>query len=505
MAKTNRTPGIKKKVPIPFIDNGNEGMSPSYDPSLLKNLYLIPKDTNSAAPYDMIAVRTPGTSFYLSTPNMEKIRGWYALNTQLYFVASNIVYSVGFSGVFVNIGTLTSFTSKVRMISNGSQIMLVDGIKGYVITIATNAFAAITDPDFVVPAPLQVEYHRGRGIYVTGDQFYISDVNNFTSWQALNFASAEYDPQNLVGAVPVKNDLVLLGENITEIWTLTVDTVFPYVPKAGYIIMYGCQSITSVAEVDGVLVWMAKNKDGKNLLVALDSASMQLIAYESTQNLLSSLDITNCVGKSIQFNGHIFYYLYFPNENRSFLFDIKTKVLTEWHSWEISGYDSNGNAQYVLGRHLADEVIFWNNKSLISDYRSGTILELLPELNVDYNAGVDNSIYYELRTSLLNINQQRYIIDSFTIEMETGTSSVSLEESPTVDNLPIVEVAVSKDRGRTYPVVYETSVGYTGDYFEQVKISKLGQCTNCCFKISGNHSSSVKLYNAVINIRLMDN
>ena len=74
-----------------------------------------------------------------------------ATNGKLYYVCGQTVYYI--SSIFVQtaLGTLaTAATTPVSMVDNGNVIILVDGsLVGYAIDLATNAFAQITDPNFL--------------------------------------------------------------------------------------------------------------------------------------------------------------------------------------------------------------------------------------------------------------------------------------------------------------------------------------------------------------------
>ena len=114
------------------------------------------------------------------------------------------------------------------MADNGTQLMIVDGVNGYIFNFNTSVFVRITDVDF--PGADTVTFFNGRFVVNkpnTG-QFYISDLYNGLSWDALNFATAESDPDNLVRVIADGGSLILYGDKTTEMWGDTGAADFPY-------------------------------------------------------------------------------------------------------------------------------------------------------------------------------------------------------------------------------------------------------------------------------------
>ena len=77
------------------------------------------------------------------------------------------------------------------MASGHTQLVIVDGPRGYVLMLATNAFVQITDPDW--PGADQVEFLDGFFIFTreSSEEVYVSAIDDATSIDALDFASAE--------------------------------------------------------------------------------------------------------------------------------------------------------------------------------------------------------------------------------------------------------------------------------------------------------------------------
>jgi hypothetical protein len=79
-----------------------------------------------------VAIRgTPGLTLFTTFPTYP-IRGWCAAGAYLYVVAGTYLYQVSINGGYLNVGTLTNATTPVSMAINENQLMVVDGVAGYV-------------------------------------------------------------------------------------------------------------------------------------------------------------------------------------------------------------------------------------------------------------------------------------------------------------------------------------------------------------------------------------
>src|SRR5208282_3696924 len=70
-----------------------------------------------------------------------------------YLVAGNTVYALNSAGAITVIGTINSTSGRVSMSDNGTQLILVDGINGWIIVLATSVMTQISDPNFPNGAP----------------------------------------------------------------------------------------------------------------------------------------------------------------------------------------------------------------------------------------------------------------------------------------------------------------------------------------------------------------
>ena len=117
------------------------------------------------------------------------------------------------------LGTIPG-NGRVFIADNGTQLMiLVPGGSGYIYNESdTPAFQQITDPDFNANGnPQHLCFIDGYFACTTDSKKWIvSALNNGLSWSALDFASAESDPDAIVAAAVIQNQIFIMGSETTE-------------------------------------------------------------------------------------------------------------------------------------------------------------------------------------------------------------------------------------------------------------------------------------------------
>ena len=163
---------------------------------------------------------TPGLSTF-ATAGTGPIRGeFFASNGRAFAVSGNELYEVLSDGTTTLRGAMTTFSGAVTMDENPFQLAVCDGTSLYIFTYSSNVFEKVTSPN--LPSPVAaVTYLDSYFIVNIGasGRFYISGINNGLSWTALDFATAESSPDELIRCINAVGQLWLFGERTTEIWS----------------------------------------------------------------------------------------------------------------------------------------------------------------------------------------------------------------------------------------------------------------------------------------------
>lgn len=135
---------------LPLLSASYAGQSVIASGQECVNLYAeVNATVDPQAPVPITYYQTPGSILFANSNVNAKVRGEYRTSVDTaYFVVGPSVFYLIADGTAVQIGSIADSPSQVYFKDNGLAIILVDGTNGYVIDMASNAFAQIIDPNF---------------------------------------------------------------------------------------------------------------------------------------------------------------------------------------------------------------------------------------------------------------------------------------------------------------------------------------------------------------------
>jgi hypothetical protein len=326
-------------------------------------------------------------------------------------------------------------------------------------TIAS-AFAQITDADF--PASTTCAFLNGYFIVQETDsaRFYISASYDGSSWDALDFATAESDPDNLV-RVFVENGLVVLfGEKTTEFWGDSGAADFPFARIGASAIEWGLAARWSLAKFDSSLIFLRRNKLGAVQVCRMVGNDAVPVSNPEIDYIFSTYSaVENATGFSFMVSGHPMYQINFPTPNESWVYDGKSN---EWH-----------RAQYgASGRHRGELQANFLNRPYVTDYENGKLYLL------DQDVYTDDGTYI-VREFVTRHNKTGDFsrIPQLWLEMEAGVGLNSGQGSD-----PQVMLQISRDGGHTWGAEVWRGIGAIGQYRARAVWNALGRARDWLFK-----------------------
>lgn len=248
---------------IPFVGGAYALSSPNQSSQRCINWMV--EQTEQGGATKTALVPTPGLLLYDSV-GTGPIRGTLVFENRMYVISGNEVYAfTGNSSVLL--GTILTSTGVVSMDVNGPQVMLVDGTAGYIITIATQVLAQITDTDF--PNGVRCVCCLQNFFIVGADgtqQFEISSPLDGFTWNGLDFASKEGAPDPIVGMIADHSELWLIGSKDAEVWAYTGNTDFPFERNQGVFIQQGTCSPNVICRMDNSIFWLGQSENGAGIV-----------------------------------------------------------------------------------------------------------------------------------------------------------------------------------------------------------------------------------------------
>lgn len=426
-------------------------------------------------------VATPGL-LLLSTIGTGPIRGEFTTSTgALFLVSGNELYQVDSSFVGTPLGVLNSSVGAVSFAENGIDLCIVDGEDGYFWSFAGSTFNQITDPAF--PGAGKVTYQDGYFIFYEPNtqEFFISGLNAVT-FDALDIASAEAQPDNLIGILSDHRDLWLFGTETIEIWFNSGAADFPFERIQGAFLEQGLAAPFSVAKMINTVFWLGRDNKGAGMVFMAQGYQPQRISTHAVEQAIQSYgDITDATAYTYQENGHHFYVLNFSSANTTWVYDFITS------SWHERAYNNEG----VLERHRASCHAYAFSKHVVGDYQNGNLYQLTSSVYSDNGA----EIIRRRRAPHLTQGLKRIFHSSFQLDIETGTGLDGIAQGTD----PQVMLRFSDDGGHSWSNEKWTSFGKIGQRKRRAIWRRLGQSRDRVYEVTISDPVKVAIIGAEIN------
>ena len=388
-------------------------------------------------------------------------------NGRVFAVSGNEVYEVDEEGTETLIGTINTSLNRVTMAEGTTQLAICDGSELFSLTYSTDTLVKVTDADL----PSSVGYVTNiDGFFVVNEndtgRFYISALNDVTSWDALDFATAESSPDKLQAVVSAVGQLWLFGDRTTEIWANTGGSDFPFSRIAGAVMQAGVLAKDSILEIDNSVLWLGQDSFGNGIVYRANGFTPARISTTPIEKRLQEPeDRQDIYAWAYQEEGHVFYVLSGDSLDTSLVYDLTTGL---WH--ERTFMRDCGRCE----QHLGSCAVFAFGKRLIGSRRDGKIYEL----DLDYYSDDGDEIFRERVFTHIHDEGRRNRFNSLEVGLETGVGLQTGQGSN-----PRVILQMSRDGARTWSDEMEASFGAAGEYRTKVKFRRLGVAEQMTFRI----------------------
>ena len=191
--------------------------------------------------------------------------------------------------------------------------------------------------------------------YPPNGQFFISQIFDPLDFDALDYATADAIPNNLLRVVTHRSDLWLFGDSGIEVWYDTGAADFPFRRRPGGTLEFPASSYMTIGHGDGSLFWLGQ----QNIVY-------RTVGYQATRISTHGIEAkireigggyTARSGYCYSQDGHIHYVLNF--DGLTLVYDCATKM---WHE-RSSAADGNGRWRAQWAVKYGDGVQFADNVS----------------------------------------------------------------------------------------------------------------------------------------------
>lgn len=301
----------------------------------------------------------------LATIGAGPFRGGIVAAGSAYIVSGNTVYSVTTSFVGTSLGTIGTANGPVSMIASNTQVLISDGLVGYLVTIATGALTTVAS--FPANANM-LAYQDGFGLCnISGsNQFNQSNLNDLGTWNALNFSTANGQAGNTQTLVDANRELWVLCDANTEVWINAGLSGFAFQRLSGVFMEMGCIAPSSaIHNVDQSIMWLGQSGNGTGVAYRAQGYVPKRISTHAVERIWKTYPkISDAIGYSYQQEGHTFYMLVFPSGDATWAYDTDTGY---WHERAALGADG------YFHRHWSNGHFAFSGKNVVGDYRNGNL------------------------------------------------------------------------------------------------------------------------------------
>ena len=406
--------------------------------------------------------------------------------------ADSVYFVAGIdAGAFTSSILVGSAGSAYAIIAQaGDRVMFVNGNQGFWFDRTAPLLNAITAPSF--PANPQScaaldGYFIAHG--PNDDKFYWSSPFDPSTWNALDFASAENLNDNLQRAIVVERELYLIGSQSTEIWA-TTGTADVFDRIQGTYIPHGTVAPQSAAVVGQALFWLSQDDNGGAVVLqARGLQSSRVSTHAIEQEIAGYATLTDAFSLTYQQSGHQFYALTFPTAGKTWVYDLTTR---EWHERssrvpDPSQPDQTAPISYVEGEWRPSCHAYFNGVNVVGDSRSGLLSAL--STSVYAENGVD-IVCQRVSPHVMAENLYRTCSEvEFLFQPGVGLNSGGSQNTD-----PQAMLRVSKDGGQTWSATRQASLGVQGDYRSRVSFSRNGRARDFVFELT----TSAQVYRPIV-------
>lgn len=259
------------------------------------------------------------------------VRGGLVTADQREFVvAGNTLYETT-TGVQVSRGALSTSSGAVCLCAGETQLVVVDGEFGYILTFASNVLAQITDADF--RASIWVTVVDGTFVFVpvnNQEQFFLSAIDDASTINALDFSSADAVPGAIVTSRVLKQETYFFKPYTTEVWIYDGDLDFPMVRYNSTPISVGCVGLRAAVIAADTLVFVGRTERGTGIVYQMIGHQPIRISTQAVEEALQAdgVDLAGCVLWVQQKKNAEYVGISAPGMSTTWVWDAVTKL---WH------------------------------------------------------------------------------------------------------------------------------------------------------------------------------
>jgi hypothetical protein len=405
----------------------------------------------------------PGLTLF-TTVGSGPIRGMHLMGGTLFVVSGMFLYQVNSNGTSTLLGGQVTGTNVVSMADNGTQVIIVNGVNGWVWS-AVAGFQTINSINFF-PSTSVVFFDSYFVLSRDGtNQFFISAILDGTTFNGLDFASAEVSSDFVLAIVNQQENLLIFGQRTIETWYDAGAVQFPFLRVDGGTIERGTAAALTPIKEDNSVFFLGDDI----VFYRLDGTQLRRVSQHAIEEAWQNyITVSDAYTFSYTFEGHKFVVLTFPSANATWVYDISTGLWHERESWDL-----NNNS---YGRWRGSYAIGAYNQVLVGDAFSGQIGFIDETVATEFG----NTTRALMVSPVIHNDRKRLFHSRFELDMESGVGTATGQGAN-----PQAMLDWSDDGGRTFKnFQLWHSIGAIGAYTQRLRWLRLGQARQRYYRLT---------------------
>lgn len=218
-------------------------------------------------------------------------RGAQLVSDVAYFVNGSSLFSVSSTAIVTNLGSIPG-TGRVSMANNGQfLVVVIPGVSAFVFDNIANTLLQITDTDFRVSDT--VVFKDGFFVFSSSDGavFFNSALNDPFTYDALDFGTAEINPDLIVAVHVNHNELFVCGQETIELFQNVGGAGFPFQRIPGANIQKGVHAKHTIVEFDNTFVFAGGGRNEKTAIWKVSGSSSAIkISTDAIDNQIQKFN-----------------------------------------------------------------------------------------------------------------------------------------------------------------------------------------------------------------------
>jgi len=411
---------------------------------------------------------TPGTSLFATLGGTT--RGGFEINDRCFVVGGAVLYEMASNGALTNRGTVGDDGAPVSMCASDIHLLVASAGLLYVFNLSTSVFTAIAAATISGVSQVAICDSFFIASIKNTAKFRISLVYDALSWPGAQIIQVNVFPDNIISMAVDHRELWVLGMSQSVGYQATGSLqIFDVIP--GSLMEQGAIATFAISKLDNSFFWLGGDDRGSGMGWRANGITPMRVSNHAVEFAWQGYStIADAESYTYQDKGHIFWVIYFPTANKTWVYDVATQLWHERGFWNAGSFTAHRSRWhvFVFGKHL------------VGDWNSGSIYEMSDAFLDDFG----NALRRVRRAPHISDESKWFFHHSLQIDVETGLGP----QPPLLDGAgnprgPMMDLRWSDD-SHTWSNYYPMDCGQAGDFKKRAIWRRLGRSRDRVYEVA---------------------